>query len=342
MILKFALAAWIMAYRSLIARDREKLARLSRQINERSLEFLLERQVFEYLAVRGQHSIIDAGADLVRTIDPSILALDIAPGILEGFIDWKAFRPGLHNPFEHLVDQACFVILNSLRITADASRVFSFNGNTGDTEFNIRLGRALMIYAEDVQNSSWAGIGRSLIISALYLGDASGAVKEGLVISETGSIIESTAFSRLNSAGLYRILNPVNTHPRSVIVAESANNNIWTWTAAQIVSVSQQNDVLDIAVSFPPGETHYMIIRGIRPFARMQLYNIDYRTDPQFEIYDSSGWVYIPQEQCLIVKMRHRSTVENIRIFYRAEAPPAQPTVDVTDNVFTDGNEVEP
>jgi hypothetical protein len=65
-----------------------------------------------------------------------------------------------------------------------------------------------------------------------------------------------------------------------------------------------------------------MIIRGIRSFVRLQLYDMNFRTDPQFERYDSSGWVYIPQEQTLLVKMRHRTTVENIRIIYREEARP--------------------
>jgi hypothetical protein len=73
---------------------------------------------------------------------------------------------------------------------------------------------------------------------------------------------------------------------------------------------------MDIAVTFPAGETHYMIVRGIRAFNKIQLYNMDYRTDPQFERYDSSGWSYNAQEQTLILKMKHRATVEHIRIVY--------------------------
>jgi len=56
---------------------------------------------------------------------------------------------------------------------------------------------------------------------------------------------------------------------------------------------------------------------------------MDWRSDSQFERYDSSGWVYYSQEQTLVLKMRHRTQVENIRIFYRAETPapaPARPS----------------
>ena len=328
------------AYRSLASREREKIARLSRQINEKSLEFLKEPRVFEYFAVHGHLNIFDAATDLARTIDPATLALDVTPGILEGYVDWKAHRSAADNPFERLVDQACFVISESLKRSSGASggsagknadaqadRVFSFYGSQGDTEFNLRLGRALLTYTEalaqavlnagqnNAQIRSWAGIGRSLIISALSMGDASGAVKTGLVLAETGEITESPNSSTLTTARLYRILCPGEFYPRAAAIGATVNN-IWTWTAAQAVSASQENNVMDIAVNFPAGETHYMIIRGMRPFNKIQLYGMDFRTDPQFERYDSSGWSYIPQEQTLIVKMKHRTPEEHIRVFY--------------------------
>jgi len=320
------------AYRSLVSKEREKIARLSRQINEKSLDFLKEPRVFKYFAVRGYNNFIDAGADLVRNIDPASLALDITPGILEGFVDWNTYRPNTGNPFERLVDQACFVISGSLRKTANASgadadgageRVFSFNGNQGDTEFNIRLGKALLVYAETVQNDSWAGIGRSLILSALSMGDASGLVKDGLLLSGTGEITENSAQSGLTTARLYRILNPVTSYPRALAIGTAANS-IWAWTAAQTLSAAQQNDIMDITVRFPAGETHYMIIRGIKPFARIQLYGMDFRSDAQFERYDSSGWVYYAPDQILVLKMKHHTAEEHIKIIFKeAAASPA-------------------
>ena len=317
------------AYRSLVSREREKIARLSRQINEKSLEFLKEIRVFKYFAVRGHNNFVDAGADLVRSIDPAVLALDITPGILEGFVDWKNYRPNTENPFERLVDQACFVVSESLLKVIYGSgdieaRVFSFSGDQGDTEFNLRLGKALLVYAETVDDSSWEGIGRSLIVSALSMTDTSGHVKAGLVIEGTGEVKDSPDNTELSAARLYRILSPLDSLPKAVSFSQSPNS-IWTWTAAQTVSAVQQNDVMDIIVRFPAQETHYMIIRGIRPFVRIQLYGMDFRSDPQFERYDSSGWVYYSQDQVLVVKMKHRTAEERIRIVFREAARPAAP-----------------
>jgi hypothetical protein len=308
------------AYRSLDASDREKLSRLSRLINEKSLDFLKESHVFEYFAVRGHGNFMDQGADLIRSIDPATLALDLTPGILEGYADWKTYRPLMENPFERLLDLACFVVSENLKITPDGGTVFAFYGSRGDAEFNLRLGRALLDWAEAANENVWAGVARSLIISVLSLSDASGAVKAGLVLSEDGEITdggsaESGGASKLTTAKLYRILSQGEYSPRALPIG-AAVNSIWTWTAAHSVSASQENNILDLSVSFLAGETHYMIVRGIRPFTKIQLYGMDFRTDPQFERYDSSGWSYAVQEQILIVKMKHRATVEHVRIFY--------------------------
>ena len=309
-------------YLALIASEREKLNRLSRQINEGNISFLAEPRVFNYLAARWHNNLIDAGANLVRNTDPSAITLDIVPGILEGFVDWRNIRPGTENPFARFVDEASFLVVDSLRMADQArDRVFVFHGNGFDAEFNLRLGMALLAYADAVHDSILAGIGRSLILSVLSQGDTTGAVLD----------FDGSALPGLTTARLHRILSPLDVYPRAVRI-NVPGNNIWTWTAAQIGTSTLQNDVLTIPVYFPAGETHFMIVRGIRPFSRIQLYNIDFRSDPQFEIFDSSGWRYFPQEQTLILKKRHRAAVENIRIIFReppapvAAAPvPAQP-----------------
>jgi hypothetical protein len=305
------------ALRSLTALDREKLGRLSRQINEKSLDFLKEPHVFEYLAVRGHANFIEEGAGIIRSVDPASLSLEHTTGILEGFVDWKTYRPDSENPFERLIDQACFVISEAVRMTPGGDRVFVFLGQHGEGEFNLRLGKALLDWAESSGNDSWAGAARSIILSVLSLGDSSGLVKAGFLLSGEGEITENPAPSGLTTARLYRILRSGEYRPKALPIAVPANN-LWTWTAARTVSASLEDEVLDISVSFPAGETHYMIIRGVRPFVKIQLYNMDFRTDPQFERYDSSGWSYNAQEQALILKMRHRTTAEHVRIFYRA------------------------
>jgi hypothetical protein len=298
---------------SFTAAERERISRLSRLINEKSLDFLKDSHVFEFFAVRGFVNFLDDGAELIRSIDPATVSLDLSPGIFEGYLDLKQFRPHGDNPFERLVDQTCYVISEGIRKEGQ-DRVFVFRGSSVDIEFNLRLGEALRIWAEGAGNNDWAALGRSLILSVLSLGDSSGAVPRSLSVSGSGEIGEDNG-QRISAARLYRILNPGEYSPHAAVIG-SGVSGIWAWTAASAVSAAQENNVLDIAVSFPVGETHHMMIRGVRPFEKLQLYSIDYRTDPQFERYDSSGWVYSSQDQVLVLKMKHRTAAEHIRIFY--------------------------
>jgi len=85
---------------------------------------------------------------------------------------------------------------------------------------------------------------------------------------------------------------------------------------------------MDIAIHFPVGTTHYVMLRNIAPFPLLQIYDINWRRASDFEsYYNSSGWYYFEQEQVLVIKISHRSNVETIRIFFTVpavETPPPQ------------------
>jgi hypothetical protein len=317
------------ALRSFTSLEQEKISRVSRQISEKSPEILRESHVFEYLAVRSLADLVDGGIELIRSLDPSAVTLELSPGILEGWADMRQYRPSGDNPFDRLVDQAVYVISEGVRGIGEGrrppgdsrdapaltgNRVLVFQGAQAETEFNVRLGKALAFWGEEKGRNEWAGLGRSLVLSALSLEDGAGTFPRRLSLSPAAGIAE-TPGPRISGARLYRVLGLGEYSPRPAL-AGSGVNGIWAWTAASDLTATQENRVLDIAVSFPPGETHYLMIRGLRPFSKIQLYDMDYRTDPEFERYDSSGWVYSAPDQILTLKMKHRSEVEHIRIFY--------------------------
>jgi hypothetical protein len=138
-------------------------------------------------------------------------------------------------------------------------------------------------------------------------------------LSDDGTFIASPE-ARFSAARFYQHLHFGN-YPRTERIAGGING--WAWTAVSSIAVTQNGNITDIAVTFPIGETHYMILRGIRPFTKIQLYGIDYRTDPQFERYDSSGWSYSSSEQSLLLKVKHQQTVEHIVIY--TASPPSPP-----------------
>jgi hypothetical protein len=314
------------AYRGFSAADRERLSRLSRLVDEKNLAGLLgEDHVFEFLAVRGSGDLVDRAAALIPDIDGAELSPELLPGIFEGFSDLKQNRPQGENPFGVLLEPACLVISGSIaRVSgvwnSEQGLILVFPEGVAELEFNLRLGKALLIWAEAAGQDDWAALGRSLILSVLSLEDEAGTFPARL--SGTG---EEESGGRIDSARLYRILQPGEYYPRVISLSPGADG-AWIWTVSPSASASREGNVLDIAVSFPAGETHYVMIRGIRSFTRMQLHSMDWRTDPRFESYDSSGWVYYSQDQTLVVKVKHRTPVEHFRLFYGTVAPaPAPP-----------------
>ena len=56
-----------------------------------------------------------------------------------------------------------------------------------------------------------------------------------------------------------------------------------------------------------------------------------FRTDPRFETYNSSGYVYRSTSDTLLLKSRHKSEIENITMGYKtASVKPAASTTTAT------------
>ncbi|MCL2881004.1 MAG: hypothetical protein FWF29_12245 [Treponema sp.] len=302
------------ALRAFVQSEHDATTRILHTLSDKSPAILSEYHVFEFLFVRGYMSNFEDAQELIRSMTPSSLTYDMCAGVFESYMDIRQFRPHGDNPFEHLMDQACNILADGVRRDANTDHVFIFRGNTADTEYNLRLGKALYAWADATGRDDWSNLGHSLIMSVLSLSDNTGSVPATVNLSDSGSF-SYVQGNKVSAARIYRLISPGDYYPRAVVIG-SGVNGLWAWTAASAVTATQENNVLDIGASFPTGETHYMMIRGIQPFSKIQIYNMDYHTDPQFERYDSSGWVYSSQDQILIIKLKHRGPVEHIKIFF--------------------------
>jgi len=176
-----------------------------------------------------------------------------------------------------------------------------------DPAFNLRTANALMGYGTAANQGDWAGIGRSIVLSMLAMFDPQGSMAASFKVSSDGNSLVPSGDRTFSSAHFYRFIAPREFFSRAEPISAEGFSGVWTWTGARAISATMQGGVLDIAVDFPVGETHYMMVRGIKPFTKMRLYGIDFRTDSEFERYDSSGWSYSASEQTLLLKMKHKS-----------------------------------
>ncbi|GHV81658.1 hypothetical protein AGMMS49991_02160 [Spirochaetia bacterium] len=305
--------------RSLSNAERDHTARLTALLRDNPLAFLQEPHIFAESGIRGNNAFIDEGAAALAAIDLAAIPPELLPAIFEGCTDWPQYRPNAANPFDPFIEPARLLIAEGVQMDGKSTQSLFFSGGRADTEFNLRLGTALDQYARLSGDAELAALGRSLALSVISMTDTSGMLPPAVIPTKDGNFTTVGGADPINIAGLYHYLAPI-TYPRAVGIAAGGING-WAWTIASAVEVTRAGDIVDIAVSFPQSETHYMIIRGIRPFTKIQLHGVDYRTDPQFELYDSSGWAYSAAEQSLLLKIKHQESVEHIKVFYTPLRP---------------------
>jgi len=308
---------WSNAVRNINTYERDRANAISRLLSGKDTHILTEKDLVEYLAVRNLDDLLNVFVSFVRDLNPTDITLALCPGILEGSLQLGKWRPNMANAFEPYVEQVCELLSGNLRRSGDQVLVFA-EDMQANTEFNMRLGKALSQWGEKTGNAEWAGIGRSLALSVISFADEQGTVPALLEISANGELIP--AGNRVIAARLYRIWGNNDYLPRA---AATGTNGIWAWTASPAVNVVQSDNRLDIAISFPIGETHYILFRNIRPFAILRINDTVWRMASDFEsYYDSSGWYYFTNERSLVLKIRHRSVIENVSIQFNAPAAP--------------------
>ena len=62
-----------------------------------------------------------------------------------------------------------------------------------------------------------------------------------------------------------------------------------------------------------------MILNNVEPFKNIEIYGMKFRTDPRFETYNSSGYVYNARTKTLFLKYRQKSEIEVVRLIYKEE-----------------------
>ena len=301
---------------------RERIDRITGLLAEKNTGVFAEDHLIEYLAISGNTGLIDELAAFAQELDSFALTLETGCGILECYADMGKWRPLAENPFEELTGRAGEIAAEGLHRAGD--QVFVFSDGRADITFNMRLGAALHQWGQKAGESDWAALGRSLVLSVLSLGDENGLVPAALTIGAHRGFAKTA--DTISTARLYRLLGGNEYIPR---MTATGTGGIWAWTAASSVTVTQNETQMDIRVTFPVGETHYIALRSIRPFPLLQIYDANWRRAYDFEsYYDSSGWYYFESEQTLVLKIRHRQNVENIRILFvapRVEPPPPPP-----------------
>lgn len=308
--------------------ERNERSRLSRLLADRDPAFFDFPSVLPYLVDRGSSVLLDDIAKLTATLDMDSITPVQAAGILEAVMDAPAAAPALSTVLNPLAESC------ERRLKASLWRVqdmlyLSGDGTVVDTAATFRVSSVLSRYGASMPGKSdWKAAGNLLSTTLLDFAQDRAEFPARFALSgseqeKTGVVAKSDRM--LMPSEVYPLVMTGNTWlPRAVSFAPLGEKGMWAWTSAKAVSVSRTSEgALRLVARFPVGEVHYMVLRGVKTFYRIQIYGMDFRTDPRFESYNSSGYRYNAETETLYLKMRHKSEAEEVTIWFGEPAVPS-------------------
>ncbi len=242
--------------------------------------------------------------------DASSLTLAQISGILKTYVELLNLNQDYAVILEPVLDKCIQRITEACTFENDVLTI-----SENDTFLSVvqaaETGVSLMRYGMATRNDTYTKAGRVIINS--YLG-------------------ESSSFDLRTLSTIYSLLAYDNTfYPHIQLIHGSGKDVMWAWTCANDIKYATDDEgALVLSIDFPLEHTHYVILKGIPAFEQIFIYDMAFRTDPRFETYNSSGYVYKSDTQTLLLKSRHKSQIEKIRMSYKpvvkaAPAPAPKP-----------------
>ncbi|NLM00382.1 MAG: hypothetical protein GX220_02870 [Treponema sp.] len=267
------------------------------------------------------HSILNLPNAVLQNNPNYKFSLEKAIGILYTYCKIYKKSPNLANKLTPIlpnclttIEKSCSMQDEILVIQQDNTAIYITNA--------IKAAVALINYGEISKNSTYISAGKMLATSHLQLEKQP----------------DLTTLSNI-----YTLLCESNYIPHQIVL-KPKGNTIHAWTIAQDVSTSVDSEgTITIVSTFPRGANHHMIINGIEPFSSIEIYGIQFRTDPRFETYNSSGYVYDAKTKTLLLKQRHKETKEIVRLFYKTQPVVPEPkTENQSSEVNTNEKQINP
>lgn len=237
-------------------------------------------------------------ASLDENAAPTVLQ---TAGILNAYCDAYIYNAVLARKLEPAVEQALKRIIANVKFDENLLSLAGDFENFSQTDI-CRLGMALVNYGKAAKKDELTKTGYLFVNSSLSAFSAK----------------DSSAY-----ADLYPILAQNDYYPHLELLAQNPVP-VTIWTASPNVTLtSPEKNKLVLSMEYPVGESHYMIITGLHAFDKIQMYGLNYRSDKQFELYNSPGYIYDFNTKTLFLKMRHKSEIEKVIFTYSDSAAAA-------------------
>lgn len=298
-------------------------------IQQQSLDIYTIQDLAELLCAMEGNDSVQKLLSIPTSLEKFAPTTAQAAGIINTYTRLISLNKALAEQLEVALDDclntissSCMVENNVIRLEEDKAALPLLDA--------VSVGMALISYGQLTGNQDYKATGY-LIINSYITNEVSSNIH---IMTELYPIIAPN--------------NPYYPHIQIIANAATSGNNrpIWAWTVARDTSFSRDaSGNITLVFDFPTDQTHHAIINGIRPFIRIDIYDIAFRTDPRFESYNSSGYAYNAETQTMFLKSLHKTQRETIKLYYSApktEPEDETPAQEASDTETTDTAPAEP
>lgn len=284
--------------------------RIAETADKNTFDLFTVHKISDFIYLQSNKNVVNKLLTNAASADVESLSIAQISGILQVYVDLLKLSPDYASILEPVLEPGIERITEACKFEGSILTI-SENDTFLSVNQAVETGIALLRYGQAVKDEILEKAGYAIVNSYLS---------------------ESTSFDLRTLSNLYPIVAYDNVYyPHFEKIDDSDGKTIWAWTCAKSIKLDRTSEEYNFTIDFPEGDTHYVILKGIPVFNLIYIYDMSFRTDPRFETYNSSGYVYKKPVETLLLKSRHKAEFEKVKLVYRQAAPAPAPVPVVTE-----------
>ena len=281
--------------------------RISDSADKGTFDLFTVHKIADFIYLNQQQKVVSKLLSNAAGADAENLTIAQISGILQVYADLVQLSSPYASILEPVLDAGIERITDACKFEGNILTI-SENDTFLSVNQAVETGIALLRYGKATGNETLEKAGYAIVNSYLS---------------------ESSSFDLRTLSNLYPVVAYDNVfYPHFEKIYEVDGKSVWAWTCAKSIKLDYNKEEYNFTIDFPEGDTHYVILKGIPQFNTIYIYDMAFRTDPRFETYNSSGYVYKKPSETLLLKSRHKTEYEKVRLVYREAAPAPAPKVE--------------
>lgn len=290
-----------------------ELRTIENLVQTKTASLFYKSDIIHFLFDMAPYSLAREAMSMARQADFSKADPLQASSLLEAMMDTKNYLKDEENPFLKAAELVDRTIIPAIRKIDGAFFIQSDTSGRCDSMLNLKIAKTLIRLGESSDKSLYTGIGQTIIASLLNLSDPDGSIPSFININGDSY---AKSQERLKASNIYKFIGDNTYYPHYISFFKTLGPGSWAWTSAQDLKIESNPEKTVISAFYPTDYIHYLVLYGVKPYVKVQLYGIDYNMDANFENYNASGYFYKRTSNVMYVKMRHKTQKEDLSLYY--------------------------